>query len=85
MLKIKVSNLKPGAKLGKDLYSYDSQLLLPRGTVVTDEHLNSLAARNISEVYINETTARPRSEKPFPEVSAFPACSQIIYVGSQIG
>ncbi|MGI5879299.1 MAG: HD-GYP domain-containing protein [Syntrophomonadaceae bacterium] len=68
MLKIKVSNLKPGAKLGKDLYSYDSKLLLPRGTVINIEHLDSLAARNISEVYINENTVRPRSEKPFPEV-----------------
>ncbi|HOQ09134.1 MAG TPA: HD-GYP domain-containing protein [Syntrophomonadaceae bacterium] len=68
MLRIKISNLKPGARLGKDIYSYDAQLLLPRGTVITQEHLHHFAARGIEEVFIMDSRPRPKSGKPFADV-----------------
>ena len=68
MLKIKVSSLKPGVTLGKDLFSYNSTLLLPKGTVVSREHLDSLRMRNIEDVFIMETGAIPKSGKLFEEV-----------------
>lgn len=52
MLRIKVSNLKPGVRLGKDIYSYDSQLLLPQGTIITQEHLDRFAVRGIDEILL---------------------------------
>lgn len=55
MLKISVNSLKPGTRLGKDIYSKDSKLLLRRGTFITQAHLNVFAKRRIREVYILES------------------------------
>ena len=68
MLRIKVSNLKPGVRLGKDIYSYDSQLLLPQGTIITQEHLDCFAVRGIDEIFIMDSRPKPRSGKPFADV-----------------
>jgi len=68
MLKIRVSSLKPGVRLGKDIYSYDSQLLLPRGTVITLDILDMLRSRGLDEVFIMETSRRLKSEENFAEV-----------------
>ena len=68
MLRIKVSNLRPGVRLGKDIYSYDSQLLLPQGTVITQEHLERFAVRDIEEIFIMDSRPKPRSGKPFADV-----------------
>lgn len=67
MLRIKVSNLKPGSRTGKDLYSYDSQLLLAQGTVITQEHLNSFARRGIEEIFIMDSRPKRRSGKDFSD------------------
>lgn len=71
MLKIKISSLKPGVKLGKDIYTSDSQLLLPRGTVITEEQLTLFARREIREVFIMEASPRLKSEKKFADVYDF--------------
>lgn len=68
MLKLKVSSLKPGVKLGKDIYTSDSQLLLPKGTVITEDQLNIFARRNVREVFIMEASPRVKSEKKFTDV-----------------
>ncbi len=68
MLKIKVNSLKPGVTLGKDLFSYDSTLLLPKGTIITKEHLDSFRVRNIDDVFIMESKAIVKSGKPFEDV-----------------
>ncbi len=67
MLRIKVSNLKPGSRSGKDLYSYDSQLLLAQGTIITQEHLNSFATRGIEEIFIMDSQPRRRSGRHFAD------------------
>ncbi|MDD3269919.1 MAG: HD-GYP domain-containing protein [Syntrophomonadaceae bacterium] len=68
MLKIKVSSLKLGTQIGKDIFTYDSQLLLPRGSIITQEHLENFAVRDINEVYIMEATPRQKSERSFENV-----------------
>ena len=68
MLKIKVNSLKAGVTLGKDIFTYDSKLLLPRGTVITSEHLENLRNRNIDDVYIMETEVRVKSTRSFEGV-----------------
>ncbi|MDD2619562.1 MAG: HD-GYP domain-containing protein [Syntrophomonadaceae bacterium] len=68
MQKIKVSSLKPGTQIGKDIFTYDSQLLLPRGSVITEEHLENFAVRDINEVYIIETNVRQKTERSFEMV-----------------
>lgn len=67
MLKIKVSNLKPGMKLGKDIFTYDGKLLLTKGTVISQEHLNSFTARNIQDIYIMEASHQVKAVKSFEE------------------
>lgn len=68
MLKIKVSSIKPGVKLAKDLFSYDSQLLLPSGTIIKQEQLDSLAKRGIREVFVAEEVSRKKKQKSFDAV-----------------
>lgn len=68
MLKIKVNSLKAGVTLGKDIFTYDAKLLLPRGTVITSEHLDNLRSRNIDDVFIMDTGARVKSIRNFEDV-----------------
>lgn len=68
MLKIKVNTLQPGVELAKDLFSTDAQLLLPAGTVINQEHLESFAKRGITEVFVAEEKKAKRSTKSFDDV-----------------
>jgi HD-GYP domain-containing protein (c-di-GMP phosphodiesterase class II) len=68
MLKIKVNSLKPGVTLGKDIFTYDSKLLLPKGTIITQEHLDNLRARNIDDVFIMEAEAKVKPGRRFEDV-----------------
>jgi len=68
MLKINVSSLKPGVKLAKDIFSNNLQLLLPKGTVITEERLESFAKRKIKEVYIIEPGYQDKFAYSFRDV-----------------
>lgn len=68
MLKLKVSSLKPGIKLGKDIYTSDNQLLLPKGTIISEEQLKNFVRRNIREVFIMESSPRLKPQKNFDDV-----------------
>lgn len=68
MLKIKVNSLQPGVELAKNLFSDDAQLLLPAGTVINQEHLDSFAKRGIIEVFVAEEKKVKRSTKSFDDV-----------------
>ncbi len=70
MLKIKVGSLKPGVKIGKDIYSFDGNLLLPKGATITNEHLEAFARRNLEEVFVMDTDSKVKSEKNFEDVYA---------------
>lgn len=67
MLKIKIGSLKPGVKLGKDILTYDGQLLLPKDTIITEEQLAAFERRQISEVFIAEASPRVKSETNFED------------------
>ncbi|MDD3365009.1 MAG: HD-GYP domain-containing protein [Syntrophomonas sp.] len=68
MLRISISSLKPGVKLGKDIYSYDGKLLLPKDTVISQDHLDQFMRRNVTDVFIVESTERQQSDKRFEDV-----------------
>lgn len=68
MLKITVSSLKPGVKLGKDIFTFNSQLLLPKGTVILQEHLDKFHQRGITEVFIMEATPQVGRQQSFGDV-----------------
>jgi len=54
MKKVNVEKLEPGIELGKDLYSFDGQLLLAKGTVITSRHLERLLSQGIQYLYVLE-------------------------------
>lgn len=62
MNRISVSELRPGTMLGKDLYSYNGQLLLPRGTILTQSHIDYFREKNIETVYIYENPTVKRND-----------------------
>lgn len=68
MLKLKASSLKPGLKLGKDLYTYDGRLLLPKNSVITLKHLQAFESRNINEVFIMGVPPQLKSAARFTDV-----------------
>ncbi|MEA1961185.1 MAG: HD-GYP domain-containing protein [Bacillota bacterium] len=67
MLRIRISSLKPGVLLAKDIFSYDGKLLLPKETVLTQEHLNVFLRRNIEEVFLLETGGNKMSDEEFQD------------------
>lgn len=50
--KIKLPYLKPGMKIADDVYNSEAQLILPKGTVVTEKAINRLSMYSISTVSI---------------------------------
>ncbi len=69
MLRIKTSNLNVGVKLGKDIFTYDGQKLLNGGTIITQEHLDGFARRNIEDAFVmEELKPAKRNEKLFIDV-----------------
>lgn len=68
MQRIGIDRLKPGLELAKDLYSFDGQLLLARGTVIESRHLSRLAQLGISYLYILESASVPGGQEAFGKV-----------------
>ncbi len=54
MKRVSIEKLEPGIELGKDLYSFDGQLLLAKGTVITPGHLERLISQGVEYLYVLE-------------------------------
>ncbi|MGE5379900.1 MAG: HD-GYP domain-containing protein [Methylocystaceae bacterium] len=67
MNRLSVSSLRPGIVLGRDLYSYNGQLLLPKGTQLTQAHLDYLRDKKIDSVYIYDSS-KPHTTQGFTSV-----------------
>ncbi len=60
MTLLRLQQLKPGMVLGKDAITLTGELVLPRGTALTEKHIVTLQAWGIPEVEIAEgETASP--------------------------
>lgn len=53
--------LQPGMILAEDLHGPDGKMLLPKGMVLTDDHLHSLRVRGVNQAVIADAAA---SEEP---------------------
>lgn len=51
-----VENLTPGMTVGRDVISFDGEMLLRKGQVLTNERICSLLERPVFSVYIEEST-----------------------------
>lgn len=67
MNRITVSGLRPGIVLARDLYTYNGQMLLPKGTTLTQAHLDYFKAKRIDSVYIYDNT-KPHTSQEFEAV-----------------
>jgi hypothetical protein len=52
MGRVSASNLQPGMVLAEDVKTFQGQLLLPQGTVLTEKYVEKLMAWGVSEAEI---------------------------------
>ncbi|SES95388.1 HD-GYP domain-containing protein [Anaerobranca gottschalkii] len=60
---VKISDLTPGTKVGKDILTKHGSILLTQGTVLTEYLINRLKEMGITEVFV-ETEFLQKSEPP---------------------
>lgn len=73
MRRVATYRLVPGMKVEEDVYNYNKQLVLPKGTILTDDIITRLEFYSVISVYI----ADEEPEKPSPAtVSDLPSYSQ---------
>ena len=66
MKRIFTYQLVPGMKVAEDIYNYNRQLILPKGTILTDEIITRLEFYSIISIYV--TDEKPVAP-PVPEVT----------------
>lgn len=66
--RVGIEKLEPGIELGKDLYAFDGRLLLAKGTVITEKHLERLVNQGINHVYILEPAGEVARSEEFTAV-----------------
>src|SRR5574344_1739447 len=50
-----VHNIRPGMKIGKDVYGSNNLLLIPRDTIVTNPIITNLLSHDVISVYIDDS------------------------------
>lgn len=59
MKKIAIENLVPGMIIASDVYTYNDQLVLPKGLTLTDKSITRLRFYSISQISIEEDSIMP--------------------------
>jgi len=54
MKRVATYQLIPGMKVAEDIYNYNRQLILPKGTVLTDDTITRLDFYSIISVYVED-------------------------------
>lgn len=62
MKRVRTSDLVPGMITAEDIFNYERQLILPRGSVLTDKSINKLTFYSILQIRIDDTV--PESTVP---------------------
>ena len=62
MKRVHTSDLVPGMITAEDIFNYERQLILPRGSVLTDKAINKLTFYSIMHIRIDDTV--PNSTTP---------------------
>lgn len=69
MKRVATYQLVPGMKLAEDVYNFQQQLILPKGTVLTDDIITRLDFYSIISVYVADTEESEISVSAFEETS----------------
>ena len=70
MKRLSTTQLVPGMTVAEDVLTYDRQLILPRGTVLTDKSIMKLDLYGILTISI-ENTDGSASSSLFPQEQAY--------------
>ncbi|MCM1388259.1 MAG: HD-GYP domain-containing protein [Bacillus sp. (in: Bacteria)] len=65
MKRVRTSDLVPGMITAEDIFNYERQLILPKGSILTDKAILKLTFYSILQIRIEDTVA----EVPIPAVS----------------
>ena len=57
MKRVSTYALVPGMKVAEDVYNYNKQLVLPKGTILTDDVITRLEFYSVIQVYITDETS----------------------------
>lgn len=71
MKRVRTSDLVPGMITAEDIFNYERQLILPRGSVLTDNAINKLAFYSILQIRIDDSV---------PNSAAVPVIAEHSYV-----
>lgn len=59
MQRVRTSNLLPGMIAAEDVYSYNNQLILPKGTELTDKVITRLEFYSVLAIHVEDPDYRP--------------------------
>lgn len=78
MKRLSTMQLLPGMIVAQDVFTYDRQLLMSKGTVLTDRLITKLDLYGILTIYAEDAPAKSEDELPPDEGDAGPSYSQRI-------
>ena len=67
MKRISTQELRPGMKTAEDVYTYTNQLIIPRGTVLTDKSITKLEFYSIINIRVEDGIADEYIKNPEPK------------------
>ena len=70
MKRIATYRLLPGMKVAEDVYNYNKQLILPKGTILTDDIITRLEFYSVISVYITDDEPAPQAQADIPAESS---------------
>lgn len=69
MKKLNTTSLRPGMVTAEDVYSFNNQLILPKGLTLTDKTITKLEFYSILSIRIEDDAIEPEAAAPSPDIS----------------
>ena len=62
MKRLRISELRPGMKTGEDVYSYNNQMIVPKGATLDDKIITRLEFYSVLAVRIMDESDESKAE-----------------------
>ena len=69
MKRLRISELRPGMKTGEDVYSYNNQMIVPKGATLDDKIITRLEFYSVLAVRIMDESDEPESQPTDGEIT----------------
>ena len=77
MKRVSTYALVPGMKVAEDVYNYNKQLVLPKGTILTDDVITRLEFYSVIQVYITDETSSDNAPELLDPDVPHPSFSEV--------